>query len=131
MDTFTKEERSRCMAQIKSKWTSCEEKMHNYLKGNHIKHTMHPRMNGSPDIIIFNKKIVIFIHGCFWHKCPKCYRKPSSNKKYWANKVLSNVKRDKKMIKFYKRSKYRTLTLWEHEINKNISSVIAKIKKLL
>ena len=55
------------MAQIKSKWTSCEKKLHNYLKGNHVKHAMHPQMNGNPDILISKKKLLIFVHGCFWH----------------------------------------------------------------
>ena len=131
MDTFTKEQRSHCMAQIKSKWTSCEKKLHNYLKGNHIKHVMHPQMNSNPDILISKKKLIIFVHGCFWHKCPKCYREPSSNRKYWVNKVQGNAKRDKKAIKFYKNNGYKTLTLWEHEVKKNIDNAVAKIKSLL
>ena len=92
---------------------------------------MHPQMSGNPDIAISKKKIIIFVHGCFWHKCPKCYREPLSNKRYWINKVQGNVKRDKKTIKFYQNIGYKTLTIWEHEVKKNIDNAVAKIKSLL
>ena len=92
---------------------------------------MHPQMIGSPDIVIPKKKLIIFVHGCFWHKCPKCYREPSSNRKYWTGKVQGNIKRDKKIIKYYRNKRYKVLALWEHEIKKDIDKAAAKIKNLI
>ncbi|MBC8430952.1 MAG: hypothetical protein H8D96_03435 [Desulfobacterales bacterium] len=31
-------------------------------------------------------KVALFVDGCFWHGCPRCYRPPSSNKDYWQEK---------------------------------------------
>ena len=59
---------------------------------------MHPKISGSPDIILTDKKAAIFTHGCFWHKCRRHYRSPLSNKKYWDDKIKKNVKRDKENI---------------------------------
>ncbi|MFA5333326.1 MAG: very short patch repair endonuclease [Candidatus Nanoarchaeia archaeon] len=116
MDKMTKAQRSYCMSQIRSKWTKPEVKVHNILKGNKIRHKMHPKIEGSPDIILKDRKLAIFIHGCFWHKCPKCYKEPKSNKKYWLPKIERNVERDNLNKKMLKKQGYKSLVIWEHEI---------------
>ena len=55
-------------------------KLHNYLKGHKVSHEMHPKIIGNPDVLIKNKNLAIFLHGCFWHKCPKRYKEPKSRK---------------------------------------------------
>jgi len=115
-DMFTKKQRSYIMSRIRSKWTSQEKIVHNYLKGNKIKHQMHPAIIGSPDILIKGKNIVVFLHGCFWHKCKKHYIAPKSRKGYWVNKINNNVKRDKKNVASLKKQGYTVLTIWEHDI---------------
>ncbi|MFA5382379.1 MAG: hypothetical protein WC356_04375 [Candidatus Micrarchaeia archaeon] len=77
-DNLTKEQRSRCMSKIRSKWTKQEKKIHNYLKGDKIRHKMHPKLPGNPDIVLKDSKTAVFLHGCFWHKCPNCYKEPKS-----------------------------------------------------
>jgi len=49
-----------------------------------------------PDILLTGSNTAVFLHGCFWHKCPVCYRAPKSNEEYWLPKIEANVKRDKK-----------------------------------
>ena len=127
MDNLTKEQRSRCMSQIKSKWTRQELKVHNYLKGNKIKHKMHPKIEGSPDIIFSDKKKAVFLHGCFWHKCPRCYIQPKSNKNYWLQKIEKNIRRDKSNKDKLKRSGWKVISAWEHEINRNVDKTYKKI----
>ncbi len=119
-DIFSKKKRSWIMSRIKSKWTSQEKKIHNYLKSKKIKHKMHPKIGGSPDIIIPDKKIAIFLHGCFWHKCPRHYRKPENNREFWVSKINKNVIRDRKNIRLLRKSGWKTVTIWEHEIKNNI-----------
>jgi DNA mismatch endonuclease (patch repair protein) len=77
---------------------------------------MHPKIAGSPDIVIPEKKLAIFVHGCFWHKCKKCYKPPKTNVKYWLPKLKKNVARDKANALKLKRRGWKVLTLWEHEI---------------
>jgi len=128
-DRLTKEQRSRCMSRIRSKWTSQEVKIHNYLKGNKIKHKMYPNIKGSPDIILRDTKTAVFLHGCFWHKCPKCYKEPKSNKEYWLPKIEKNVKRDKKNKKLLKNQGFKVIIIWEHEVKKDLKKVLKKLIK--
>ncbi|RZK22056.1 MAG: very short patch repair endonuclease, partial [Flavobacterium sp.] len=46
-------------------------------------------------------KTVIFIHGCFWHGHSTCgtYLMPKSNEKFWSDKIINNVQRDKRNLK--------------------------------
>ncbi len=126
-DNLTKEQRSFCMSRIRSKWTLPEKRIHNFLKGHKIKHEMHPKIAGSPDIILKDKRIAIFIHGCFWHKCPRCFNKPRTKIEYWRPKLEKNAKRDKLSIKMLRNDGWRVIRLWEHEIKSDFEVVLKKI----
>ena len=115
------------MSKIRSKWTSQERKMHNYLKGRKIRHKMHPNIKGNPDILLIQKNTVIFLHGCFWHKCPKCYKEPNSRRKYWLPKIENNVKRDRKNTKIIKGEGFNVLKIWEHDTKRNFEKVLKRI----
>ncbi len=130
-DNLSKEQRSFTMSRIRSKWTSQERTLHNYLKGMKIKHMMHPKIDGSPDVVLKDKKVAIFLHGCFWHKCPICYVEPKTRKNYWLPKIQKNVDRDKNNKKLLRRNGFKTLILWEHEIKKNLHRSILKIRRQL
>lgn len=124
-DRITRKQRSFIMSRIRSKWTTPEKIMHNFLKGNKIRHKMHPKIEGSPDITLKDEKIAIFLHGCFWHGCKKCYRKPQNNKDFWKDKVKNNRARDKRNEKALKSNGWEVITIWEHDTKKD------KLKKLL
>ena len=106
------------MQSNRSKWTSIELLLHNYLKGNKIKHKMHPNIDGSPDILLVNKNIAVFINGCFWHKCPRCYKEPKTNIDYWIPKIDKNNKRDKQNSRILKKQGYLVRVFWEHDLKK-------------
>lgn len=114
-DNLTKEQRSYTMSRIRSRWTKEELLVHNFLKGHKIKHKMHPKMPGSPDILI-EGRIAVFVHGCFWHGCRLHYKAPKSNVHYWNEKILKNIKRDKGNIKALKVAGYKVVVVWEHEV---------------
>jgi len=71
---------------------------------------------GNPDFLDRKKKIVFFIDGCFWHKCPLHWNKPKSNKKYWLPKLERNVSRDKEIALAYQNSGWKVIRIWEHEL---------------
>lgn len=128
-DNLTVDQRNKCMSNIRSKWTAHEVKMHNYLKGNKIKHQMHPILIGKPDILLTNSNTVVFLHGCFWHKCSKCYKEPKSRKEYWLPKIEKNVKRDRKNVRLLKSEGYTILKIWEHETKKSFDKSLKKLMK--
>ncbi len=115
------------MSRIRSKWTTQEKNIHNFLKGNKVSHMMHPKLTGNPDIALKKSNTVIFLQGCFWHKCPKCFVTPKSKKKYWIPKIENNVKRDRKNARMLKKEGFKVIKIWEHDVKKNFEKVLSKI----
>jgi DNA mismatch endonuclease (patch repair protein) len=114
-DVLTKKQRSYNMSMIRGKWTKQEKLIHNYLKGRKIKHTMHPNLPGKPDVLIQGSDTVIFLDGCFWHKCPECFVKPLTNTDFWNKKIKANVINDGKYSKELRKNGYKVVRIWEHD----------------
>lgn len=84
---------------------------------------------GRPDIAFPGKKIAIFVHGCFWHRCPTCNPPlPQSNSSFWSKKFETNVARDKRNLEQLTAMGWKVITVWECEIKKNLNDAINKIK---
>jgi DNA mismatch endonuclease (patch repair protein) len=126
-DVLTKKQRSYNMSRIRSKWTKPEVAVHNALKAYGIGHKMHPKIAGSPDVIIQKYKTAIFINGCFWHRCPKHYRQPESNVAFWRKKAEDNVRRDRRNIAALRRSGWKVITIWEHDLPRNSMKAAAAL----
>jgi len=73
---------------------------------------------GKPDIVLTKYKKVIFVHGCFWHGHIKCNRskRPTTNIKFWHNKIEKNIERDKTSIADLKKLGWLVLVIWTCEI---------------
>lgn len=115
-DDMTKKQRSKTMSRIRSKWTKQEKTIHIALRELGINHEMHPKIPGNPDLVVPAQKVAVFLNGCFWHKCPKCFKAPKSNQGYWIPKLEKNVKRDAENIKKVRNSGWKVKVIWEHEI---------------
>jgi DNA mismatch endonuclease (patch repair protein) len=76
-----------------------------------------------------SRKTCIFIDGCFWHRCPKCYRPPKSNKRFWNQKLDRNVERDSEQNRYLRKNGWKAIRVWEHELKSNVDKVIHKIEK--
>lgn len=106
------------MSKIKSKDTKLEISLRKKLWNAGIRYRKNPSgYFGKPDLVIKKYKIAIFIDSCFWHGCKKHFRMPSSNKKYWADKIARNKTRDKEVNKYYKKLDWEIIRIWEHNIN--------------
>jgi len=118
VDVLTKAQRSYNMSMIKRGDTKPEIALRKLLFAHRLRgYRIHYRLVGKPDIVFSKRKIAIFIDGCFWHKCLKCFVKPSTNKKFWREKIDSNVVRDKVVSAKLKKDGWKVLRIWEHEIN--------------
>jgi len=131
MDNLTKKQRSYCMSHIKGENTKIELKLRKYvwrkgLRGYRLK----SKILGKPDLYFTKKKIVVFADGCFWHKCPKCFIRPKSRRKYWDKKIKGNIKRDKEITSKLKKNGVRVVRFWEHEIKKDINKCYQKLRKI-
>ena len=74
---------------------------------------------GKPDITLPKYKKVIFVHGCFWHghtDCPRSKR-PTTNGKFWREKLDKNRERDKTSVNNLKELDWDILVVWTCEVN--------------
>lgn len=71
---------------------------------------------GRPDFAFKRKKIAIFVDGCFWHGCKKCFRRPKTSQEYWDEKIGKNKLRDKKVTRELRRQGWEVIRVWEHQL---------------
>ena len=132
-DVLTSAQRSYNMSRIKDKDTKPEIALRRILFSNKIRrYRLNSSIKGKSDIVFSKKKLAIFIDGCFWHKCPKCFQKSATNKAFWVKKIDENVKRDVAVTIALKLDGWTVVRIWEHEIRKNLNrcsdDIISKIK---
>lgn len=68
-----------------------------------------------PDIVFTAKKVAVFVHGCFWHSCPRHRTQPKANAEWWAAKLEANRRRDRAATQQLRRAGWLVLRVWEHE----------------
>jgi len=73
-------------------------------------------LEGRPDFVFPKERIAVFVDGCFWHGHPSRCRVPSSNREYWTGKIEKNKKRDRLVNRRLKEMGWKTLRVWEHEV---------------
>lgn len=104
------------MSKIRGRRTGLEMVLHNFLKGNRVRHKMWPGIFGNPDVLIKDTGVVVFANGCFWHGCGEHFRLPKSNRKFWKSKIEDNIRRQKMVVGKLRRMGYGVLILWEHNL---------------
>jgi DNA mismatch endonuclease, patch repair protein len=117
------------MSHIRSKDTMPEVRLRKKLWHAGFRYRLYYNIPGKPDIVLPRYRIAIFIDGCFWHRCPKCYRKPKSNIKYWTKKIEYNVNKDQMINDKLKGLGWNVIRFWEHEVMKNMDLCIERVKK--
>jgi DNA mismatch endonuclease (patch repair protein) len=72
---------------------------------------------GSPDIVLPKHRLVVLVHGCFWHQHPGCRlcRQPKGNAEYWLPKLARNLARDARSRRELEALGWRVLVVWECE----------------
>ena len=120
------------MARIKGKNTKPEITIRKLVWETGKRYRIHSKkIYGTPDISNKKKKVAVFIDGCFWHGCPNCYREPTTNVKFWRNKIKTNKMRRKKVRKKLQSTKWQVLEFWEHDIVIDPQLIAKKISSLL
>jgi len=76
----------------------------------------HLLLPGKPDFVFSSWRLAVFIDGCFWHGCPRCYRMPEDNRPYWSAKVAGNRRRDRRNARELRRRGWKVLRVWEHAL---------------
>jgi DNA mismatch endonuclease, patch repair protein len=123
MDTLTPTERSERMGRIKGRDTGPEMIVRRLLHRLGYRYRLHVRdLPGRPDIVFRRRKVVIFVHGCFWHRHPdpkcKLARLPKSRLDFWLPKLDRNRARDMETQERLRALGWKVLVIWECQTGK-------------
>jgi DNA mismatch endonuclease (patch repair protein) len=116
VDIVDSRTRSRMMAGIRGRNTKPELQVRRYLHSRGFRYRLHDgKLPGSPDIIMPKYKLLIFVHGCFWHRHQGCRyaTDPAQNREKWEAKFRQNVERDHTQVKQLIDLGWRVLVIWE------------------
>ena len=113
MDVVDRKTRSRMMSGIRGKNTQMEREARRIFRAAKVRFRFQPTLPGRPDFLLPDIKTVVFLDGCFWHKCPKCFKWPSSNRLFWQKKITGNHKRDLWVTSELKAGGYRVVRMFE------------------
>ena len=83
-----------------------------------------------PDFVFKQARVALFIDGCFWHRCPLHFKLPSANQDYWEQKIERNVSRDRRTAAGLRRTGWKVVRIWEHEL-RSPDRVARRLERLL
>lgn len=117
-DVLTTEQRRYCMSRIKGRNTKPEQIVLALLiEGGHIP-SEGSGLPGRPDVVIKRANLVVFVHGCFWHKhsCKWGSVVPRTRKRFWHEKLEGNVRRDRRVSRQLRALGWHTAVVWECQL---------------
>ena len=122
------------MKQIHSKGNkSTEQALISYFRKNHITGWKRNYLvKGHPDFVFLNRKIAVFVDGCFWHghDCRNLF--PKQNAEYWDKKRQRNIEHDRKIDLLFQSRGWEVIRIWECELKfKNQRVLEQKCKPLV
>lgn len=115
VDTLTKGKRSWLMSRVRGSNTAPEKQVERFLRRCGVRFRRHDRkLPGTPDIVVPQKQVAIFVNGCFWHGHAGCglARIPSTRRKFWSEKIQANRKRDRRVRRALESMGWTVLTVW-------------------
>ena len=133
MDTISKQHRSWNMSRIQAKNTKPEVIVRSMIHGWGFRFSLHRKdLPGKPDIILPKYGIAVFVHGCFWHRHPRCKfaYTPKSRLEFWQKKFDSNTKRDRRNRRQLRKLGWEVVVVWECQ-TKNASKLEAVLERKL
>lgn len=123
IDIVDKQTRSRMMSNIRSGNTKPEVMTRGLLHKLGYRYRLNSKIEKiKPDIVLRNRKVAIFVHGCFWHQHPGC-KLAYSDRKYspaWQKKFRQNVERDLRAERFLRDLGWRVAVVWECDVRSGV-----------
>lgn len=134
MDRITKEHRSWNMSRIRSCDTKPERIVRSAVHrlGYRFRLGTGITLPGKPDIVLPKYRIVLFVHGCFWHRhagCRFAYT-PKSRLKFWEKKFDANVRRDAVVRRQLRSQGWRVVEVWECDTRK-FDRLLSRLSRIL
>lgn len=88
-------------------------------------------VKGHPDFVFLDRRIAIFVDGCFWHGHDCRNTRPAENAEYWRKKREHNIEHDKVITAMFEARGWVVIRIWECELQKkNIGKLEEKLQCL-
>lgn len=111
----------RIMQRVRGVDTTPELAVRRALHARGYRFRLHDRkLPGRPDIVMKARRIVVFVHGCFWHRHEGCrYASlPKTRREFWESKFAANVARDEKVYGELVEEGWTVHVVWECEVKR-------------
>ncbi|MEJ0038639.1 MAG: DNA mismatch endonuclease Vsr [Gammaproteobacteria bacterium] len=121
------------MARVRGKDTVPELVVRRLVHKMGFRYRLHARdLPGRPDLVLPRLRKVILVHGCYWHRHPRCKlaRLPKSRLDFWLPKLMGNRQRDLKNERLLRKLGWEAFTVWECQISKT-ETLAEKLKRFL
>ncbi len=131
-DPLTPAERSERMSRIRNADTKPEMIVRRLIHGMGYRYRLHVRdLPGNPDLVFRPRRMVIFVHGCFWHQhgCRQ-YRQPRTRRSFWGPKLAGNKARDADVKRELRGHGWSVMVVWGCQV-RNESVLRNRIKRFL
>lgn len=133
-DVFSASKRSHVMSRIRSRGNRDTElvlaKLFRRERITGWRRNQH--LFGKPDFTFRKIKLVVFVDGCFWHRCPLHGTEPKSNRPFWKQKFCRNQARARLVNRVLRLAGWRVLRIWEHELaRRNEARLLRKVRRAL
>lgn len=133
-DVFSQETRSKIMSAVRSNNNqSTEIRLIKVFENYNIKGwRRNYKVKGHPDFVFLDKKIAVFVDGCFWHGHDCRNTHPADNAAYWQEKRQRNMCHDKEISALFQKRGWTVVRIWECELKeKNKELLKDKLRVLM
>jgi DNA mismatch endonuclease (patch repair protein) len=111
--------RSKIMRSIRTANTAPEQRVGLLLTELGYTYRQNDRtLPGSPDIVLTQGPVAIYVNGCFWHghgRCKKGTTLPKTRREFWEQKIAATKRRDRNKTAQLSRQGWKVMTIWECE----------------
>ena len=114
-DVLSEEQRRYNMSRIRGRNTRPEMILRRGLHVRGLRFRLHRKdLPGCPDLAFPRYRVVLFVHGCFWHghSC-QMFKWPQTREAFWREKIRKNQERDEYNVQALMERRWRVLTVWE------------------
>ena len=114
-DVLTPAQRRYNMSRVRGRDTHPEMLLRRGLHRRGLRFRVHREdLPGKPALVFPTSKVVILVHGCFWHMhdCPR-FKWPATREEFWRGKLQRNHERDRSTVVNLREAGWRVLIVWE------------------
>ena len=114
-DIVDARKRSQMMANVRGHNTAPELAVRRIAHKMGLRFRLHRKdLPGRPDLVFPKHRLVVFVHGCFWHRHEGCRyaSTPQSRRGFWMKKLADNVARDQRQKAALQALGWKVLVIW-------------------